>query len=449
MRDLSHRVRHAATLHVTPDRAWAAVRAFGRVADWHPIASASRVVEETGHAPGAVRELDLAGGGTVRERLLLLDDAARRLAYAMVTFPIPVTAQENTVEVGPGDRPGQAHVGFTAAFAPAAGHAPEEVGALNLAAFRMAAEGLARHLGATGATGPSAPPRVLVLGATGKVGGGVARALAARGDLEVVAGVRSPARAGGLPPGVAARHLDLDDPATLPAALDGVERVLLLTGYSVDMLRQSKRFLDAAKAAGVRHVVHVGASGAATNEVAHWGWHQLVEAYVEARGFSWTHLRPEAFMQNVAAFGWLRGGVLADHVGGARWSWVDCADVAAIAAEALADPGRHAGMAYRLGTEAASLDEVAAMLTAGLGLPVRVERVAPERFYEAAVAGGGDPAYLACVRDQLRLNAAAAIPGADETFDTVRAVTGRDPVGWAGFVRREAGTLRALALAGT
>ncbi len=47
----------------------------------------------------------------------------------------------------------------------------------------------------------------------------------------------------------------------LGPALEGIDRVFLATGYSVDMLRQSKEFLDAARKAGVRHVVHLGACG--------------------------------------------------------------------------------------------------------------------------------------------------------------------------------------------
>lgn len=86
--------------------------------------------------------------------------------------------------------------------------------------------------------------------------------------------------------GVETVVLDLDQPETLEPALQGVDRALLLTGYSVDMLRQSKRFIDAAKQAAVQHLVHIGASGAATNEVAHWGWHQLIEAYIQQQGFN-------------------------------------------------------------------------------------------------------------------------------------------------------------------
>lgn len=105
-------------------------------------------------------------------------------------------------------------------------------------------------------------PVILVLGATGKVGGETVRQLTAAGDSRVLAAVRSPEKAQSFESqGVETVSLDLDRPETLAPALCGVNRALLLTGYSVDMLRQSKRFIDEALKAGVQHIVHVGASG--------------------------------------------------------------------------------------------------------------------------------------------------------------------------------------------
>ena len=152
---------------------------------------------------------------------------------------------------------------------------------------------------------------IFVLGATGKVGAKVIELLQEAGHNRIVAGVRSMEKAKSLQEkGVEVRHLDLDQQRSLPSALEGVDRALLLTGYTVDMLKQSKTFLDVAKEKGVQHIVHIGASGAKTNEVAHWGWHQFVEKYIESLNFSYTHLRPEAFMKNIIDFGWLNQGVL-------------------------------------------------------------------------------------------------------------------------------------------
>ena len=200
----------------------------------------------------------------------------------------------------------------------------------------------------------SSKPKILVLGATGKVGNQTVHLLAQTGDVQVIAGVRSPEKAKHYcDRNIEIRLLDLDRHDTLAPALEGIDRALLLTGYSVDMLKQSKAFIDAAKQAGVQHIVHIGASGAPTNEVAHWGWHQFIERYIEALGFSFTHLRPEAFMQNLIGYGWLNRGVITNYIDNARWSWVDSDDLALVAAEALLMCDRHAGKTYPLGYDTA------------------------------------------------------------------------------------------------
>lgn len=83
----------------------------------------------------------------------------------------------------------------------------------------------------------SSKPKILVLGVTGKVGKETAQLLTQTSDVQVIAGVRSPEKAQQLlgDRGIEIRHLDLDRHETLPAAMDGVDRALLLTGYSVDM----------------------------------------------------------------------------------------------------------------------------------------------------------------------------------------------------------------------
>ena len=123
----------------------------------------------------------------------------------------------------------------------------------------------------------STKPKVLILGATGQVGGAVVPHLVADAGVDVVVATRSPAR--WKTPGTTAVRLDLDEPETLAPALDGVERAFLVTGYTVDMLRQSKDFLNAARRAGVKHVVHLGACGDDDTRVDHYAWHQFIELY--------------------------------------------------------------------------------------------------------------------------------------------------------------------------
>ncbi len=235
--------------------------------------------------------------------------------------------------------------------------------------------------------------------------------------------------------------LDFDKEETLCLALQGIDRALLVTGYTVDMLCQSKAFLDQAKAAGVQHIVHLGACGRDDTTVAHWAWHQLVERYIEWASFSFTHLRPETFMQNLLSYGGtqvVRQGVIQQFTGDARLSWVDAEDVALVAVQALLHPEKHAGQTYRLGYDAKSYGEIAAIMQQVLGEPFRYEALPPEIFLENMRAAGAE---MACVYDHYKRYAAHTIPGADDTFDNFPAITGQEPVRWQQFVEKHRAAL--------
>ena len=284
---------------------------------------------------------------------------------------------------------------------------------------------------------PSAS-KILITGATGQVGGKTIDFLLANPDVEVVAAIRTPEKAAPFAAkGIATVLFDYDDEGTHLPALEGIERLFIVTGYTVDMLRQSKALLDCAKKAGVRHVVHLGACGRDDTTVAHWAWHQFVERYIEWHGFSFTHLRPENFMQNVLSYGGkkaIQDGVIHGYLADARISWVDVDDVAEVAALALAHPERHGGQTYRLGYDAKSFDELATMMTSLVGQPFRYEPLAPEVFLEAMRSAGAEMAYMSCVYDHWKRYAARAIPGADEIFDNFPGITGRQPTDWAEFI---------------
>ncbi len=143
-------------------------------------------------------------------------------------------------------------------------------------------------------------PLVLVFGATGGIGNALVRELIRDPMIvRVRAAVRRRDAADSLKRcGVESVLLDLSETERLPLTrnaplldvLDGVDRLFLLTGYTVDMLAQSKAVLDAAKLAGVKHVVHLGAWGTDDTTITHLGWHQFIERYIEWTGLPFTHL---------------------------------------------------------------------------------------------------------------------------------------------------------------
>jgi NAD(P)H dehydrogenase (quinone) len=207
------------------------------------------------------------------------------------------------------------------------------------------------------------------------------------------------------------------------------------------MLRQSKDLVNAAKRAGVKHIVHLGACGDDDTRVAHYGWHQFIERYIEWSGIRFTHLRPEIFMQNLLGYGgesYVKHGVIKHYVGAARLSWVDCEDVAAVGAACLLDSSTHAGRTYRLGYEAKTYYELAEAFAEALGQPFSYEPQPPTDFLRNVLAAGAEPAYMKCVFDSYTDLTNGKDIGADEIFDNFHAITGRQPKTIAQFAMKHA-----------
>jgi uncharacterized protein YbjT (DUF2867 family) len=293
-----------------------------------------------------------------------------------------------------------------------------------------------------------ATPAVLVFGATGNIGGAVVRELLPdhqAGRLKLIAAVRRPEAASAFErQGIETRLIDLDRAemeglAPVVGAMRGVNRVLLLTGYDVKMLAQSKAAIDAAKAVGASHMVHIGANARPDTATVHPGWHQLVEAYIERSGIGFAHLHPSQFMQSLPMLYRMGGGqpgVIENYIADARIGWIDVADIAAVAGAALRDPDAHAGQTYPLATDLASMDEIVAMLSKVTGAPWRYQAREPDVFYEKVTAAGADAVYMGCVRNVFARTRKGALPELCEVYDNVHSLTGREPTSLLTFIER-------------
>lgn len=281
--------------------------------------------------------------------------------------------------------------------------------------------------------------RILITGATGTVGAATLRELAAHaapGALQILGATRSSAGAARLrEAGIAPVLLDYDRPETLRPALEGVDAAFLVTGYTVDMLVHSKRFLDAARAAGVGHIVHLGAHAADDTPHAHFAWHQMVERTVEAMGFGHTHLRPNFFMDNVWQGFRARPERLVHFVGDRRVSFVASDDIGAVAAAVLRDPQRHAGKTYPLAAEALSFPELAALLAEVSGRPVTYQPRPAASLAEVMQRQGAEPLYAAGLVEGIAAIEAGELPLADAVFDTIETITARPATDWRRFAR--------------
>jgi NAD(P)H dehydrogenase (quinone) len=235
-------------------------------------------------------------------------------------------------------------------------------------------------------------PTVLILGSTGQIGRFILEYLKREPDtVHIRVTVRRPEQvATFLQQGQDAVLLDLDSPATFAAALCGVDRVFLLTGYTVAMLAQSKTFIDAARKARIQHIVHLGVFGHWDCTDPHIVWHQLVETYIEASGIAWTHIHPNMFMEQIPKFMKIRNDSFSVFWGSDRMGWIASRDIGAVAATVLREgPAKHSGQNYWLSAEVAGGEELATLFSEALGRPIRCDHKKPEDF-ASTMASTGD-----------------------------------------------------------
>jgi uncharacterized protein YbjT (DUF2867 family) len=236
----------------------------------------------------------------------------------------------------------------------------------------------------------SPKPRVLVLGSSGLTGKAIAAKLDDVSDrVEVVRASRNPETIGQWRnQGRSAVHLDLDDARTFPTALEGIDRLFVMTGYTVAMTHQTKTINDAAADAGVGHIVHLGIFGNGRSTDPHFAWHELVERYIEGSGVSWTHLHPHMFMENLLSVFTLRDGRLPWPAGDKPTGWIAGEDLTAVAAKVLtegADP--HAGKGYWMSTDVLNGAQAAAILSEALGRTVPADVMTPDDMLQAVSKG--------------------------------------------------------------
>ncbi len=234
---------------------------------------------------------------------------------------------------------------------------------------------------------------ILVIGAGGKVGTPAVRRLLEKG-VEVRALTRDPARTAAAWPDIEAVVGDLDRAETLPPALEGVEKVLLIAAGN-DLVTEEANVIDAAVAAGVGHVVLLSSQGVMAG-VASGPFHVPGEERLRASGLSWTILRPSIFMANsvmwrdtIAA-----QGVIYEPTGTGAHAMIHPADIGEVAAEVLTSPG-HEGQTYELtGPKAITSADCAAALSAVLGTEVRHVDIGDEAFRQAMGGAGAPPALV-------------------------------------------------------
>lgn len=238
-------------------------------------------------------------------------------------------------------------------------------------------------------------PLILVTGATGTIGSEVVKQLVEAGQKVRVL-VRDPAKALKFGTGVEVVKGDLAKPETLIAAFAGVDKAFIST-YGIDLPIQEANAFDAAKKAGVKHLVKISARHLDADFVAGTDlgrFHNESESRLRALGIPWTVLRPGMLASNFLLWLVREQGAVFLPVGDGGDTPTDPRDVAAVAVKVLTTPG-HKGMVYELtGPEFLSFAEMVQRMGTIIGKPLKLVDI-PEAVAREGLLAAGVPSTQA------------------------------------------------------
>ena len=244
------------------------------------------------------------------------------------------------------------------------------------------------------------------------------------------------ARARGIEPVI----IDYSRPETLRAAFRGCDKLFLLGPNALDQSQFERNAVEAAKAAGVRHVVKQSVMGAVEESYSMAKVHRPIEQAIESSGLAWTFLRPNSFMQNAVTF--MGETIRAESVfysasGQAKISHVDVRDIAAVAVKVLTGTN-YERKAYTLtGSEALTYDEMANELAKALERPISHINLSPSDL-KGGMLAEGMPEEI-CDR-LLDLERYLREGQAGHITNDIKQVTGQEPRQFAEYARDVAAT---------
>jgi len=238
---------------------------------------------------------------------------------------------------------------------------------------------------------------ILLTGATGTAGSLIADEFVQKREKVRIL-VRDRTRAIGFEkvPTVEIVEGDMSKRSSLGSALEGVDRVLMISGPRMEMVETQCTFIDACTAAGVRHIIKFSGLDARPETTFPFGlMHKEIEKYLEKSGLSWTHLRPTGFMQEYLreAPSIIHQGALYFALGDVRLNPIDLIDVAKVGFLLLRDGGHEGARFPMTGPESLTMTEVAYRISRANGRTVQYVAVSPIRRRQALIAHGIPPEF--------------------------------------------------------
>jgi len=219
--------------------------------------------------------------------------------------------------------------------------------------------------------------------------------------------------------------------------LRGSTSLFLLSPYSVDMLVQVRQIVDAAKEAGVRHIVHLGVHQPKKTKVNYVHWHALCEKYIESSGMTWTHLRPNMFYENLVDYSGMKA-IQGDQASfplqpQTKLAWVAACDIARVAAKCLVEYPAHSNQIYPITSSICTLQDLISAIKQSVPQLKNLKLNTPsvDETYQQLLSVGAEPVYMKGFRDTVlecnQMGDCSSIPGAKEGLEVVRNIGGQEP----------------------
>ncbi|MEC7669600.1 MAG: SDR family oxidoreductase [Pseudomonadota bacterium] len=239
--------------------------------------------------------------------------------------------------------------------------------------------------------------KIAITGASGQLGRLAIENLNTRVDAgDIVALVRDPSKVADL--GIEAREADYHKPETLTAALQGIDRLVLISSSDFDdRAGQHQNVINAAKETGVKHLIYTSILKADASPMIIAQDHKVTEGAIKASGISYTFLRNGWFTENWTGSlpAAVEAGALIGSASDAKVTPATRQDYAEALAAVAAGEG-HEGQIYELGGAAFTLSDLAAELSKQTGKDIPYNDL-PEAAYKDILISFQLPDALATV----------------------------------------------------
>jgi uncharacterized protein YbjT (DUF2867 family) len=288
---------------------------------------------------------------------------------------------------------------------------------------------------------------ILVTGATGNIGSEVVKELLSDApDVSIKAAVHSSQNVKKVKSDARVKviQIDYNEPETVREALNGVDKLFLLTPDVPNAADLASNVVIEAKKAGIKQIVKQSVMGAALEaDVGTMRLHRQVEKFIEQSGIPFTFLRPNEFMQNFINFHSpsIKGNnAFYIPLEDAKVSLVDVRDIAGVAVKSLIDEDKHKNKTYLItGPEALSYHQVAEILSNTTGRKINYVNISDGEARSAMKEIGMSDWLINTVSE---LSEYFRKGKASEISPAVEDVTGNKPISFSQFAKDYAEAFR-------